>query len=242
MSKRSVIIDIISVFLIIIMAVSGYKIVVKIIDYKKDSDTYSEIQENLGPDKSNFINERSLKDENPDYRMWIKIDNTNINYPVVSSSDNEFYLDMDFYRNRSSSGSIFMDYRNIFEYDKNVILYGHNMRNGTMFHELENFKDRDFWNKYNKIRIYRGDYEYVYRPFSVYVSDDNIDNTITHFNGIKDFNKYLDTIQSKSIYKESSLNEQNSTNSIITLSTCSYEFNDARTILHAKLIEKNKIK
>ena len=242
MSKKSIIIDAISVVLIIIMAVSGYKIVTKIIDYKKDSDTYAKIQETLGPDDNFEINEKELKSQNPDYRMWLSVDNTNISYPVVSSSDNEFYLHKDFYREKSSSGSIFMDYRNTFEYDKNVVLYGHNMRNGTMFHDLENFKKKDFWNKNSRVRIYRGEYEYVYEPFAIYVSDDSVDNIVTDFDGIKDFKSYIDTIISKSLNKNGDINESEDANSIITLSTCSYEFDDARTILHAKLIEKNKIK
>jgi sortase B len=79
------------------------------------------------------------------------VDNTNIDYPVVQGSDNEFYLSKYLYKNNLLSGSIFMDYRNDFDRDENVIIYGHNMRNKTMFSELEKFKEEDFFYKDNKI-------------------------------------------------------------------------------------------
>ena len=77
-------------------------------------------------------------------RFWIKVYNTNIDYPVVQGKDNAYYLNHDFNKNYLSSGSIFMDYRNDFENDKSIVIYGHHMKNKTMFGELTKFKQELF--------------------------------------------------------------------------------------------------
>lgn len=250
MNKKTIIIDFISIILIIAMTVSGYKIVTKVIDYHKSSETYNNIRKNYSPSLGNniSIDEQKLKNINGDYIMWLNVDGTNIDYPVVVSSDNDFYLERDFYKNDSSSGSIFMDYRNKTDY-KNIILYGHNMRNQTMFNNLEKFKDNNFWNEKHKIYIYRDGYKYTYEPFSVYVAEPSLDYTVTDFSKDITFSEYLKKCSDLSIFDDSIYLKNPgllkgfniSSERILTLSTCSYEFDDARTVVHARLIDKSEI-
>ena len=77
-----------------------------------------------------------------DYRGWLNVENTNIDYPVLQSYDNQYYLDKDINREYLMSGSIFMNYLNDGFNDENTVLFGHNMRNGTMFAQLRKYKDR----------------------------------------------------------------------------------------------------
>ncbi len=187
--------------------------------------------------KNEDINSRkeNLSNINEDFRFLVEVENTNINYPVVQGKDNNYYLNKDFKRNTNGSGSVFMDYRNDYTIDKNTILYGHNMKNKTMFSRLEKFKEKEFWNEDNKIKIYTDEGVDVYEVFSVYYTEPGFDYLDTYFSSDDEFIGYIDAISNKSIHEYNS--EVTTDDKIITLSTCSYEFKDARTAVHAKWIE-----
>ena len=221
--------------LITTLIFSSYSIYVKLAEYKKADKIYENIREmNTSTEDSK---DYQLPSINPDYRFWLKVDNTNIDYPVVQSEDNSYYLTHDFNKNYLPSGSIFMDYRNNFEEDDSVIVYGHHMRNKTMFRELVNFKKENFFNENNLIRVEYKDTTYVYEVFSVYVANLNHGDYLkVNFEDEEDKKEYLNYIKNRSLYKKDI--ELNSSDNIITLYTCSYEFDDARTIVHGKLISK----
>ena len=223
----------INIVLISTIIFSGYNIYIKLNEYKKADEVYEDIRNISTSIEINKHDE--LLSKNNDYRLWINIENTNIDYPVVQGNDNEYYLTHDFNKNYLASGSIFMDYRNDFAKDNSVIIYGHHMRNKTMFGELTNFKKEEFINKNNLITIEDKDHIYTYEVFSVYVADLNNDDYLkVHFEDDKSHKNYLDYIKNRSLYKKDinlSTNDK-----ILTLYTCSYEFKNARTIVHAKLI------
>lgn len=217
---------VINLILITIIAYCGYNIYIKLKDYKQAEIIYNDIKKKKKEDLSNINN---------DFRFWLEVDNTNIEYPVVQGIDNYFYLKKDIYKNYLSSGSIFMDYRNNFKTDKNIIIYGHNMKNKTMFNNLEKFKEKEFFNQNNKIRIFDKDKKYIYEVFSAYYVDPNYNYIIPNFDNKEEYISYLENIKNKSLFK-SNINI-NSDDKIITLSTCSYETQDTRTVVHGKLIE-----
>lgn len=171
---------------------------------------------------------------NSDFKFWLSVENTNINYPVVQSKDNSYYLDKDFYKKDSISGTLFMDYRNKSIDDKNIIIYGHNMKNKTMFNNLNKFKDADFFKNNNKIKITLNGKEFLYDVFSAYIVESDYDYLKTNFNNESDYQNYINDITSKSLYK--SPIKVNSNDKIVTLSTCTYEFDDARMVIHGRLI------
>lgn len=214
----------INIVLIAILIYSGYNIYNKLTQYKKADKTYTEVRTEK---------KETLKSKNPDFKFWLKVDNTNIDYPVVQSKDNTYYLNKDFYDQDSNSGSIFMDYRDN-PNSQNIILYGHNMRNKTMFNNLLEFKDQDFFNQNNKIRVIKDGKEYIYEVFSAYTIDEGYDYLIPNFSNSESFKQYIKDIKEKSLFKSNL--DVNTNDKIITLSTCSYEFDDARTVVHAKLI------
>lgn len=222
----------INIILVSILIFSGYKIYTKLAEYKKADTVYSDIREK-SKDKDKTAELTSI---NPDYRFWLKVDNTNIDYPVVQSEDNDYYLTRDFNKDYLASGSIFMDYRNNFEEDKSTIVYGHHMRNKTMFGELANYKDENFFNGNNLIKVeYKGK-TYTYQVFSAYVADLTEDYLKVDFENDEDYQSYINYITNRSMHKSDL--QVNKEDKIITLYTCSYEFKDARTIVHAKLISE----
>ena len=226
---------ILNLILISILIFSGYKIYLKLSEYKKADNVYNELREQSSS-ANNKHNE--LTSLNEDYRFWINIENTNIDYPVVQGEDNDYYLTHDFNKNYLASGSIFMDYRNSFEDDKSVIVYGHHMRNKTMFGELANFKDESFFKNNNLIEVEYKNKTYTYEVFSVYVADLSSDDYLkVEFNDDSDFEDYINYITNRSMY-DSDVNVS-SDDKIITLYTCSYEFDNARTIVHGKLVSVN---
>ena len=124
-------------------------IIIWFLNNKSNADISSEINDNSIENKLIKIGDKEietveadfnkLKEKNADIKAWIKVNNTNINYPVVQANNNSFYLTHNLYKEQNSAGWIFADYRNNLEtLDKNTILYGHNRLNDTMFAELEN--------------------------------------------------------------------------------------------------------
>lgn len=219
--------NIINVILILIIAICAYKIYEKSTEYKKADKSYGQIRVEK--------EEENLYDKYEDYRGWIKIDNTNINYPIVQGKDNSFYLDKDINKNYLSSGSIFMNYLNNGFNDANTILFGHHMRNKTMFAQLKKYKEKEFFDGNNEIEIEVENGKVLkYKVFSAYVTDAKDDYIKTNFENKAQYKEFLEGIKNKSIYKSDI--EVNEDDKIITLSTCSYEFNDARMVVHGKLL------
>lgn len=221
---------IINVVLILAIIFSLYKVITKAVDYKESKNTYEKIQE-VKNNINNFSEE--LIKINEDYRMWIEVPNTNIDYPVVQGKDNDFYLNHDFNKKESSSGAIFMDYKNNIDKDKNIIIYGHNMRNKSMFQNLMKFKDEEFWKENNKIFLTIDGKRYEYEIFSSYISNAKDIDLKTNFENEGEYLKYIDDIRKKSIFHREM--DVKSDDRIITLSTCSYEKDDFRMIIHSKL-------
>lgn len=247
------IINIILVAIIIVcLSIIGYKYY----NYNKDDKLNSEIQdlqpvineasdsdnnssgENDGQDQSkegnyvNSANEEQLKSINSDYKMWIQIENTNINYPVVQGSDNDYYLKHNFRKESNISGTVFVESANDIDNDKNIILYGHNMRNGTMFNNITNYKEESFFNEDNKINIIMNNTLYEYEVFSVYVKNVSEVNLAIGFASEDEFINYAYNEAEESLYKKDV--DFSAEDNLITLVTCSYEFTDARTIVVAR--------
>jgi sortase B len=173
---------------------------------------------------------------NKDITGWIKIEGTQIDYPVVQGEDNEFYLHHDVNKKKNVAGSIFMDYRNkVGGFNRNMILYGHDMKNKTMFADLVAYESR--WNFENKATI---EFDTVYGNgkwviFSAYTTDSSFDYIKTDFASDKEYQEFLDTVKGKSLHHSDV--EVTAQDTILTLSTCSSAFDNARFVVHAKLLK-----
>lgn len=178
----------------------------------------------------------SLKQKNKDTVAYIKVNGTNISYPVVQSSDNEFYLKHSFDKSYSTAGWIYMDYRNknILN-DNNTIIYGHNMLNNTMFSELTKMTDNSFFNTDNNnyLTLITDKKTTLWKIFSVYISNPDTYYLTTNFANKDNYLNFLNTIKTKS---KNNFNVELSENDrILTLSTCT-NLNTKRLVVHAKLV------
>lgn len=182
------------------------------------------------------IDYSKLIEKNKDIIGWVKVNSTNINYPVVQYSDNEYYLTHDLYKNYNGGGWVFLDYRNKNDFNnKNSIIYAHGRENKTMFGTLKNILNKEWYqNKDNyviKTNSLSG--SYVWQVFSVYKIPNTNDYIKTNFNTDSEYQTFLNLITKRSIYDFKTNVTIN--NKILTLSTC---FDDnSKVVLHAKLIK-----
>lgn len=245
--------NIIILILLVIIGICGYRIYDKLNQYKAADDLYDDLRQQKEefmeskPAEEQIEDKPSKKDEestentidmssiNKDFVGWINVDNTNIDYPIVQSDDNSYYLHRDIYKNYLYTGTIFLDYRCDYENSKNLIIYGHNMKNKTIFSQLENFKKEDFFYSDRKITLTNKDGERKFKVFAVIVVDGKYDYRIPSFDTDEEFSDYINRIESKSKFK--SKEKISSDDTILTLSTCSYEFDNARTVVFAKEIK-----
>lgn len=169
---------------------------------------------------------------NPDYAGWLTIPGTNIDYPYVRSRDNAEYLNLSFDRKPSAAGTIFMDYRNLGGFqDNHLILYGHNSKNGTMFHELVKFHKEEFLKAHGEIRISDLYIEKTYRVISVYEISANDYTLPVDYSDPQVYAQYLDALLSRSLHPLADKLPPDA--QLLTLVTCSYGVNNGRTIVHA---------
>ncbi|MGL4989760.1 MAG: class B sortase [Sarcina sp.] len=225
-----------NLLLFFILCFSFYHLIIKIYDYKKADKTYSDIEniQKNSTDREKFFKE--MKSLNENYEFWLEVENTNINYPVVKGIDNLEYLKKDFKGENSQSGAIFLDFNNNSNNDFNTLIYGHNMKNKTMFNNLEKFKNEEFFKQNNKIILTTNNQTYTYEIFAVSLVDGNSDIDIhyTPNNNPDNISSYIQNISDSAIYKSDNL--PTSSDKIISLLTCSYEKKDIRTLVQAKLI------
>ena len=189
------------------------------------SDTKAEdSQKNHSKNHSLGINTKiqKLQQQNEELVGWLKIDGTVIDYPVMqTATDNDYYLTHDFDQSTNSNGSIFMDERcDIVTPTTNTIIYGHNMKNGSMFAQLKKFSQNDETYKKSKyFWIFTPEKNYRYEIISAYTTGVNSD-TYTLFKGPgEEFEKYLEKIKGYSEIKTDA-EGLNMKDKIITLSTC----------------------
>lgn len=221
--------NIVNIVLILIIFICIYNVFGKLIEYNKADKSYEKI-------RSEKDDDNSLYEEYKDYRGWIKIENTNIDYPILQGEDNLYYLDKDINNEYLASGSIFMNYLNNGFDDNNTVLFGHHMRNETMFAQLKRYKEKEFFYGNNDIDIELNNGQHLkYRVFSIYITNAKDNYIKTKFDNKNQYKEFLDNIKNKSMY-ESDI-ELDEYDKIITLSTCSYEFNDARMVVHGKLLK-----
>lgn len=197
------------------------------------SQTIETVKEDGEDDKKYKINFEELKNKNSDTVAWLKVENTNIEFPVVKANDNSYYLTHNFNKEDNSAGWIFADYKNKFNgKDKNIVIYGHNMRDNSMFGSLKHvIKEEWYNNENNKYIILATENEYsIYEVFSVYQIEKEDYYIKTDFNSDKEFEEFLQKVKERSI-KDFNI-DISKENSILTLSTCANN-NKYRVVLHA---------
>lgn len=177
-----------------------------------------------------------LKEINNDTVGWLTVNNTKIDYPVVQSTDNDYYLYRDYYKNKNRHGWIYMDYRNnIEDLSDNTIIFGHNLANQKMFGTLRYVTNPSWYKKSsNQIITFNTTKATMkWQIISIYKIPVTNDYLVANFASSEDKLNFLDMITQRSIYDFNATYDENT--KIITLSTCSNGSKD-RLVVHAKLI------
>lgn len=230
------IVNILEVIVLILLLLSFST--AKIVTWNKENIETKELITKLNTVKdiqndTSAINE--LKSKNNDTIGWLKVNNTNIDYPFVQSKDNKYYLTHNYNKKKTSAGWIFLDKRNNKELsDKNNIIYGHSRKDKSMFGTLKYTLNKNWYkNKDNLIiKITTELKEYNYKIFSVYTIERENYYLQTDFTTKKEYKTFLNILRERSIYDFKP--DIENTTSILTLSTC-YK-NNKRVVVHAKLI------
>lgn len=182
--------------------------------------------------------------QNPDLVGWLTIQGTKVDYPVVQKTeDNDYYLNHSFDGSEDSAGTIYVDYRSdIVNPTTNTMVYGHNMKNGTMFGSLKNYLQEDFFKEYRYIQ-FNTIYEHrLYQVVSVGLSEVAYqdENSYRYYNFIQannmeEWQEFVDNVSSLAIYQSDVTLEPS--DEILTLSTCNSYTEDGRLFIVAKRIQ-----
>lgn len=256
---RRIIQRIISAFITVVcLAVfiyAAHGLIDTFIQYKKNDQVVKEVQEIFYQDTNRLtasadkgIDSRStvrsgfeeLLKINEDVIGWITIEDTKIDYPIMQTGNNTDYLRTSFYGDYLLAGSLFLDYRNDLttNEERNLIVYGHRVKDGSMFEHLTRYLDEDFYQTHRTFSFDSLYEAYEAEVFAVYNTMIDFNYIETDFSSDAEYEQFLKEIQERSIYEadiDLSAHDQ-----IITLSTCEYTLHpdDSRLVVHAKLTKK----
>ena len=182
-----------------------------------------------------------LQKQNPDIIGWIEIENTNINYPVLQGSDNDFYMNHNSKKEYSSGGSIFLD--KDYNWDlpsSNLLMYGHNIKTGAMFQNFLKYKDEKFYEEHPTIRLTTNQEDSTYEIIAVfpskiyYKSEQNVFRYyyFINANNEDEYNEFVENAKKASLYDTGKTAEYG--DQLMTLSTCAYHVEDGRFVVVAR--------
>lgn len=177
----------------------------------------------------------ALLRENADIIGWLYCENTPINYPVVQAEDNDYYLRRDLHGEYLRTGTLFADYRcPTVGTGQNHIIYGHNMQNSSMFGTLVNYKEQKYYEEHPVLYYLTPNNDYKIELFSGFTADAKSDIYRTEIGDTEAFEAFLQEMIAKSTFNSDVF--VTGEDRIVMLSTCSYEFNNARYVVFGKLI------
>lgn len=232
---------------VVIALFSGWKIYTITAEYQVGEEIYDDLEEYVALDQedaegfteSTETGEKSgmphiafeeLQQINSDIVAWIYCEGTPINYPVVQTTNNTYYLKHLFNRRYNSSGCIFMDCRNSSDFSNlHTIIYGHHMKNSSMFSSITKYKKQKYYEAHPQLLLMTPDQNYQIDLLAGYVANVDDDAWRLTFDSENDFSSWVEQAIDQSTFESKTLYEPGER--IVTLSTCSYEFDDARYVL-----------
>lgn len=240
-------INCVQLIFIIILIASICGIICYLCIANKEKQEYKNLQENMATEnhtdeKSDRIEKvKELQKENSDIVAWIEIEETNINYPILHTTNNDFYLNHNYKKEETLAGSLFLDKDfDIKNGSSNYLIYGHRNKQGLMFEDLLKYAKEDFYKEHKKIRFTTDkedrDYEIMAVFYSrVYYKDEQNVFRYYYFVNAKDENEYNNYVKQS---KDASIYDTGVTakygEQLLTLSTCEYSQEDGRFVIVAK--------
>lgn len=251
--KSNLISNIILVVAIIVFCVSAFQLFNIFKGYHEGRSEYDKVRKlAVTTDKKKAdkeagdgfqVNFEELLKMNPDTVGWIRFtpEPAQINYPIVQGQDNEKYLKTTFTANENTLGAIFLNADNLSDYsDKNSIIYGHRMKDGSMFRHLQDYDSKAFWEKNPYFYIYTLDgRKLTYHIYSVGQVEDTSDTYLTSFESEEAYQSFLDMTKEVSMYDTGV--EVTTENTIVTLSTCTSASDEHRFVVRGVLEKEEQV-
>lgn len=243
----------IRIILIILLAIIFLVSVVYLTIHFYNSNKNKQLYEDLSTDimeeiikvDSEFIEKvKELQEENSDIVGWIRIGDTSINYPLLQTTDNEYYLTHNYKKEKSSYGSIYINSNSdITDVNSNVIIYGHSFKETQMFKELIKYKDKSFYEEHPIIYIATDEEETEYEIINVFLSKVFYQHETDvfryydyhNFENEKEYNEYLKNCKEIELYDTGVIAEYGE--QLITLITCEYSQENGRIVVVAKKVK-----
>ncbi len=249
--KKSVLLDILIVLLIGVFCFSAYKLVSTLVTLHKENSGFEELRRQIKTTETQGVDGKStetvpdyasLAAKNPDMIGWIYIPGSDKDYPVMYTPDDpEYYLHRNFEGEYSFSGTPFVDGRNQLT-DNVIIVYGHRMSNGSMFHDLLNYAEESWYQQYPSFRFdsvtERREYQIIAVVRSkIYSDSEDVFKYYEYADDLskEDFEYYVSTMKSMSLYDTGVTASYG--DHLVTLSTCDYYTEDGRLAIVGKLVE-----
>ena len=212
-------------------------------DTEQNNDTTNITEDNnaVVQKSERMLKLEELQKQNPDIIGWLEIENTNINYPVLQGTDNSYYMNHNYKKKQTKSGSIFLDKSYSWSTpDDNLLIYGHNMSNGAMFQNLLKYKSKSFYNNHPTIRFTTDTEDAYYDIISVFESkvynksDKNVFRYYQFINAKSEneYNDFVSNAEKISLYDTGQTAKYG--DQLLTLSTCAYHTKNGRFAVVAK--------
>lgn len=181
------------------------------------------------------VDHAKLMEMNGDYRCWIYAPGTQIDYPVVQSGDNSHYLKRMFNGERNSAGTLFIDYRNLPDFqDPNTLIYGHHMRNDSMFGTLTDYAKQAYYEEHPVMLVMAEKEIFLLEIFAGYTTSDRDHCYDIAISDEEDMAAFIDEAVRKSDFVSGV--QVRTTDRLVTLSTCAYTFEAARYVLIGRIV------
>ena len=240
-TKKKIVSNIVLLIAIGVFLFSGYELFEIFSEYQKGDSEYEHIRENVIQEKESVSGEGSprfvvdfatLKEINPEIAAWIRFDESSqISYPVAKGADNDKYLHTTFEGKKNASGTLFVDYENNSDFtDRNTFIYGHNMKNGSMFGKLRQYRAQEFCQANPYFYIYTPDgKEITYQVFAVSIVKATSEIYQIRYADDEEFLNYIESVKKLSLYSTNVEVEADS--QIVSLSTCTNRTDDERILV-----------
>ncbi|MGN1389337.1 MAG: class B sortase [Bulleidia sp.] len=226
---------------------SGYQLYAGIKEYRDSQNAYAELAAAVetvpeasaaaedplpsGVTRADFT---KLAGINSDVAGWLTLPDSEIDYPIVQGTDNEYYLEHLFDGTVNHSGCIFIDYTNSPGFtDRNTVMYAHHMRNGSMFADVEKYREQDWYDSHKVLYLQTPDAIYQLEPFAGILTDGAAGYVQISFESDEAFSAYVqDKIDQSTFTSDVTVSSEDQ---IVTLSTCRYDAYNGRYALFCKL-------
>lgn len=182
------------------------------------------------------IDHEQLAGINGDYQFWLYGAGTPIDYPVVQCGNNSYYMDRMFNRKANKAGTLFVDYRNLPDFaDPNTLIYGHHMRDSSMFHSLTDYESRGFYEAHPWMLAVQEDEILLIEIFAGYVTDGRDHCYDIALSDETDMREFVAAVKEKSNF-DAHVEIDCARDHLVTLSTCAYNFENARYVVIGRLV------